>query len=306
MTKQKVLVIAGPTAVGKTSLSIRLAQMLDGELISGDSLQVYKGLDIGTAKATAIEQAQAVHHLIDIRDFYGSYSASDFQKEGRQAIAEIAARKKLPIVVGGTGLYIQALLYDFKLGGEKETAHTALREKYEQYAQVHGNQALWTLLQARDPLAGAKIHFNNRRKVIRALEVFETTGSSILQPQETPELLYEPLIIGLTTERALLYERINLRVEQMLAHGLLEEARLLYEQPQVQAAQAIGYKELFPYLAGEQELSECLAQLQQNSRRYAKRQLTWFRNRLQVQWFDLIQQPETFATLTAVIADWMK
>jgi tRNA dimethylallyltransferase len=304
---EKVLVIVGPTAVGKTALSIELAQQFNGEIISGDSLQVYQQLDIGTAKATIEERAGIVHHLIDVRPLTGSFSVADFQKEAREKIADITSRGKLPIVVGGTGLYIQSLLYDFKLGAKKENEDPALAEEYETFAKYHGKDKLWEKLQAIDPLAASKIHYNNQRKVIRALIVFQQTGESIMAPKEAPALLYDPFVIGLNTAREVLYRRINQRVDLMLEQGILDEAKLLAKQPNVQAAQAIGYKEFFAYFAGQETLTEATNQLKQNSRRYAKRQLTWFHNRTKnVHWFDLVQAPEQLATIKTAVADWLE
>ncbi|WYJ95927.1 tRNA dimethylallyltransferase [Enterococcus sp. DIV0212c] len=300
---KKVLVIVGPTAVGKTALSIELAKELNGEIISGDSMQVYKHLDIGTAKATEEERAGIVHHLIDCRELSETYSVADFQKEGRQAIDSITAKGKLPIVVGGTGLYVQALLYDFELGSQDES--TEIREKYEQFAEIHGNQRLWELLQEKDAQAAESIHFNNRKKVVRALEVFDKTGFSILTPKEKPKQLYDYFLVGLETDRKLLYDRINSRVDMMVKQGLLKEAELLYEQQTQQSIQGIGYKEFFPYFAGKETLDEATEQVKQNSRRYAKRQLTWFRNRMNASWWDLVQFPETISELEKKIEDWL-
>ncbi|MGX7129337.1 tRNA (adenosine(37)-N6)-dimethylallyltransferase MiaA [Enterococcus wangshanyuanii] len=300
---KKVLVIAGPTAVGKTALSIQLAKQLDGEIISGDSMQVYKGLDIGTAKATKEEQAGVPHYLIDCRELSETYSVADFQKEGRQMIDEIIKKGKLPIVVGGTGLYIQALLYDFELGAKDES--TDIREKYERFAKENGNEKLWALLQKKDPKAAETIHHNNQKKIIRALEVFDKTGYSILTPRETPKPLYDYFLVGLETDRTLLYERINQRVELMLDSGLLKEAALLYEEQPQQSIQGIGYKEFFPYFEGKEDLEDAVAQVKQNSRRYAKRQLTWFKNRMNANWWDLVQHPETQTELEQAIVDWL-
>ncbi len=300
---EKVLVIVGPTAVGKTSLSIELAKKLNGEIISGDSMQVYRQLDIGTAKATEEERAGIVHHLIDCRDLTETYSVADFQKEGRQAIDKIIAKGKLPIVVGGTGLYIQALLYDFELGAKDES--TEIKEKYQTVAETYGNQHLWEILQEKDRLAAESIHFNNRKKVIRALEVFDKTGYSILTPKETPKPLYDYFLVGLETDRAKLYDRINTRVERMLTEGLLKEAELLYEKQTQHSTQGIGYKEFFPYFEGKVTLEEAVQQVKQNSRRYAKRQLTWFKNRMNASWWDLVQQPTSSVELEKEIEDWL-
>ncbi|MGO3790844.1 MAG: tRNA (adenosine(37)-N6)-dimethylallyltransferase MiaA [Enterococcus gilvus] len=301
----KVIAIVGPTAVGKTSLSIDLAKRFNGEIISGDSMQVYRGLDIGTAKVTLEEQAGVLHHLIDVRDIDQSYSAADFQQAAREVIQEITDRGKVPIVVGGTGLYIQSLLWDYKLGSEGERTDESLREKYEAIAEAEGNEALWRLLQAKDPLAAEKIHYNNRKKMIRALEVFELTGHSILEPKEQPKELYDSFLIGLNTERTRLYRRINERVDLMVEQGVLEEARQLAKTPEVQAAQGIGYKEFFPYFSGECSLDSAIEEVKLHSRRYAKRQLTWFRNRMSVHWYDLVQHPEAIDEVEGAIEKWL-
>lgn len=300
---KKVLVIAGPTAVGKTSLSIELAKKLNGEIISGDSMQVYRQLDIGTAKVTEEEREGILHHLIDCRELSETYSVADFQKEGRLAIDAITEKGKLPIVVGGTGLYIQALLYDFELGAKNESSE--IREKYEQFAEIHGNQYLWNLLQEKDSQAAESIHFNNRKKVIRALEVFDKTGFSILTPKEKPKRLYDYFLVGLETDRAELYNRINMRVDIMMTQGLLKEAELLYNRQTQQSIQGIGYKEFFPYFEGKESLEEAIDQVKQNSRRYAKRQLTWFRNRMNASWWDLVQTPDTILKLEKEIEKWL-
>ena len=302
----KVIAIVGPTAVGKTSLSIELAKQFNGEIISGDSMQVYRGLDIGTAKVTAEEMEGIPHHLIDVRDVDESYSAADFQKAARKAIQEISDRGKLPIIVGGTGLYIQSLLWDYKLGNEGELEDDSLRAKYEAFAEENGNLALWEKLQLTDPLAAEKIHCNNRKKMIRALEVFELTGHSILEPKEQPKELYDSFLIGLNTDRSILYQRINQRVDLMVEQGLLAEAKNLAKNPTVQAAQGIGYKEFFPYLSGGSSLEAALEEVKLHSRRYAKRQLTWFRNRMSVRWYDLIQQPEKIDEIKTEIATWLE
>lgn len=300
---KKVLVIAGPTAVGKTSLSIELAKKVNGEIISGDSMQVYRQLDIGTAKVTEEEREGILHHLIDCRELSETYSVADFQKEGRLAINAITEKGKLPIVVGGTGLYIQALLYDFELGAKDESSE--IREKYEQFAEIHGNQYLWNLLQEKDSQAAESIHFNNRKKVIRALEVFDKTGFSILTPKEKPKRLYDYFLVGLETDRAELYNRINMRVDIMMTQGLLKEAELLYNRQTQQSIQGIGYKEFFPYFEGKESLEEAIDQVKQNSRRYAKRQLTWFRNRMNASWWDLVQTPDTILKLEKEIEKWL-
>lgn len=302
---KKVLVIVGPTAVGKTALSIEIAKQFNGEIISGDSMQVYKELDIGTAKITVEEQANIKHHLINCREINERYSVADFQKEGRQAIDEIIIKGKLPIIVGGTGLYIQSLLYDFQLGSSEEISSSKFRQKYTAFAKKNGNKALWQELQKKDPKAAEHIHFNNKKRVIRALEVFEETGESILAPKQTPKPLYDYLLIGLETERNLLYSRINQRVDLMMAAGLMVEAKRMYNLKTVQAVQGIGYKEFFPYFMGEISLEKAVEKVKQHSRQYAKRQLTWFKNRMQVQWWDLIKKPYDLINLKIEIEQWL-
>ncbi|MFN6859241.1 tRNA (adenosine(37)-N6)-dimethylallyltransferase MiaA [Enterococcus hirae] len=302
---EKVLVIVGPTAVGKTALSVELAKKFHGEIISGDSLQVYKKLDIGTAKIKTSEMEGIPHHLIDVIEPNETYSVADFQKAGRKLITEITERGRLPMIVGGTGLYIQSLLYDFQLGAKEESV-TAVRKKYEELAETLSKKKLWEYLKTKDPLAAEKIHWNNQRKVIRALEVFEVTGYSITTPQEEPARLYDYCMIGLNTERALLYQRINQRVDSMLEEGLLEEARFVYELGEVQASQGIGYKEFYPYFKGEESLENVVEQLKMNSRRYAKRQLTWFRNRLDAHWFDLLAESSSMEQIDQLIRTWLE
>lgn len=298
MTKPKVIVIIGPTAVGKTSLSISLAKEFDGEIISGDSMQIYKKLDIGTAKVSLAEQAGIPHHLIDEVAVDDRYSVSDFQKKGRKWIDDITKRDKVPIVVGGTGLYIESLLYDVSFGGTGETDFE-FRIKKESEAELYGVEKLWDELKEVDPVAAKTIHANNVRRVIRALEVYHTTGipfSKYQKEREEKESLFDVKIIGLTTDRSLLYSRINERVLKMIEQDLESEAKWLVDQNLLdsQAIRGIGYKEWIPYFNKENSIEQVTAEIQQNSRRYAKRQLTWFRNRTkQVSWWDLVKDPES-------------
>ena len=272
--KTKIIVIVGPTAVGKTALAIDLAQALNGEIISGDSQQVYRKLDIGTAKATPEEQAAAPHHLIDVREVTESYSAFDFVREAKTAIEEITARGKLPIIAGGTGLYIQSLLEGYHLGGE--VPHEEILA-YRAQLDLLSDEELFQRVTEK----GLVIHQINRRRAMRALEIAHFGQD--LANQETD---YEPYLICLDDERSLIYDRINHRVDRMLEEGLLEEARWLYDHyPEVQAAKGIGYKELFPYFKGEESLEEASETLKRNTRRFAKRQLTWFRNRMEVTFY---------------------
>ncbi|MGT2755575.1 tRNA (adenosine(37)-N6)-dimethylallyltransferase MiaA [Streptococcus ovuberis] len=274
--KKKVIVVLGPTAVGKTALGIELAQRYGGEIISGDSQQVYRGLDIGTAKATSEEQAAAKHHLIDVREVTQTYSAYEFCQEAKQAIEVINCSGKIPLIVGGTGLYLQSLLEGYHLGGEVDQAQVlAYRALLEQESDV----SLLALLEKES----VQLEQFSRRRAIRALELAKFGKD--LANEEPP---YDYLLIGLTDERERLYDRINQRVDRMVEEGLLTEAEWLYRHhPTVQATRGIGYKELFPYFAGELSLQEALDQLKQNSRRFAKRQLTWFKNRMQVSFYEV-------------------
>ncbi len=249
MEKEKLIVIVGPTGVGKTALSLQLAQQLQGEIISGDAMQVYRQLDIGTAKVTPKEQALAPHHLIDVADIDQRFTAFDFQQQGQQLVTEIVGRQHMPLVVGGTGLYLQALLYDMTLGSAQDAEQNfTIRQKWQTFLDQHSEEALWQMLNQIDPQAAAKIPSANPRRVVRALEVYETTGTLFSQ-QKPKELRYDTFIIGLNCDRALLYERINQRVDQMIDAGLLEEARLAYAHRETspQAVRGIGYKEFFPY-----------------------------------------------------------
>lgn len=287
--KQKLLAVIGPTAVGKTAMSIALAKRLDGEIISGDSMQVYKGMDIGTAKIKKTEMDGIPHYMLDIKDPSETFSAAEFQELARSCIQEISAKGKLPIIAGGTGLYIQSVLYDYEF---TETASDEVfrRQKEEEW-QRFGEAFLHEELTLKDPVSAARIHPNNVRRVIRALEIFHCTGSTMTEFLEKQKkvLQYDAALIGLTADRELLYERINKRVDHMMEEGLLDEVRRLYESglKGVQSIQAIGYKELYRYLDGNVPLQEAVQELKQNSRRYAKRQLTWFRNKMDVEWFNM-------------------
>ncbi|MGV3310407.1 tRNA (adenosine(37)-N6)-dimethylallyltransferase MiaA [Streptococcus suis] len=286
--KTKVIVVIGPTAVGKTALGIDLAQRYNGEIISGDSQQVYRKLDIGTAKASPEEQAAAVHHLIDVRDVTEGYSAYEFVAEAKTLIADITSRGKLPIIVGGTGLYIQSLLEGYHLGGQVDQEQVLA---YRAELDCLSDEVLETMAEQ----AGLSLQ-ESRRRLIRALEL-QKFGKDLVNK----EVDFQPLYICLTDDRQALYDRINQRVDKMMEQGLLEEVRWLYENhPTAQAAMGIGYKELFPYLAGEISLEEAIDKVKQNSRRFAKRQLTWFRNRMPVTFYEIGQPTVKGAIFTAV------
>lgn len=295
--KQKVIVIVGPTAVGKTKLGIAIAKLFNGEIISGDSMQIYKGLDIGTAKVTEEESDGIVHHLINEKYPEESYTVSEFQSSSKTKIKDISNLGKLPIIVGGAGLYIESLLFDVSHAGESDP-DPSFRKAMEKIAEKEGKESLWNKLDEVDPSAAEKIHSNNLRRVIRALEVYKVTGKtfSMYQEERTQrESIYDACIIGLNTNRNLLYDRINQRVELMIEQGLLEEAKQLWEtvRSDAQSAKGIGYKELFPFFENKMDLDHAVDQIKQNSRRYAKRQLTWFKNRFEMdKWFDIIEYPQ--------------
>ncbi|MFF5993490.1 tRNA (adenosine(37)-N6)-dimethylallyltransferase MiaA [Lysinibacillus sp. KU-BSD001] len=281
-----VVAIIGPTASGKTALSIQLAKWLDGEVINGDSMQVYVGLDIGTAKITQQEMQGVPHHLLDIKEPTDNFSVAEYQQLVRAKIREIQARGKMPIIVGGTGLYVQSVLYDFQF--TKEEVNEEARKAYYAELEKIGPEAMHARLATLDPKTAQTIHPNNTRRVIRALEMVELSDTSKAneEHQRGDIPLYHHLILGLDMDREKLYERINMRVDVMMEKGLLAEARALYDAGirDTQAVKAIGYKELFAHFDGLCTLEEAIAQIKQNSRRYAKRQLTYFRNKMDVQW----------------------
>ena len=287
--KEKLIVIIGPTAVGKTKLSIELAKRYNGEIISGDSMQIYKGMDIGTAKIKEHEMEGIPHHLIDIKSPDESFSAAEFQSLVRDEITKITSRGKIPIIAGGTGLYIQSVIYDYQFSDAPSDED--FRERLEKQAAEEGIDGLYAQLEEIDPKSAEKIHPNNIRRVIRALEVFHCTGKTMSDFQETqiPESMYNLALIGLIMEREKLYDRINQRVDLMMEEGLLSEVERLYHSGlrDCQSIQAIGYKELYDFFDARVSLEDAICQLKQNSRRYAKRQLTWFRNKMDVKWFDM-------------------
>ena len=274
--KTKIIVLVGPTAVGKSALGIELAQRFEGEIISGDSQQVYKELSIGTAKVNELEQAQAPHHLIDVRSVDQGYSAFDFVQEAQQKIKEIVERHHLPILVGGTGLYLQSLLEGYHLGGQvDQEALLAYRAQLETWSDDQ--------LFAAVAEANVDIPQLNRRRAIRALELAKF--GQVLTNQDQP---FEVLLLGLTDEREVLYDRINKRVDAMMEAGLLAEVEWLYQNyPDSQASRGIGYKEFFPYFSGEITLDDAVDKVKQNTRRFAKRQFTWFRNRMDVAFYSI-------------------
>ena len=290
MAKQPLIIIAGPTATGKTKLAVMLAQQLNGSIISADSMQVYRGMDIGSAKASAEEQAAVKHYLLDIREPEESFSVWEFQKAAKEAIAEITAAGKIPILVGGTGFYIQALLYDIAF---EESGPTQVREKWEEIAADRGYEYLYEELKRIDPESTSKIHANNHKRILRALEYYDLTGEKISlhnQRESQKESSYQELFYVLTMDRAMLYQRIEQRVDAMLAGGLIEEVQKLYDRGcrrEMTAMQGLGYKEILNYLSGEWSLEKAAEELKKGTRHFAKRQITWFKREKNVEWIDL-------------------
>ncbi|WP_424452489.1 tRNA (adenosine(37)-N6)-dimethylallyltransferase MiaA [Paenibacillus pinisoli] len=288
--KQPLLVLIGPTAVGKTALSLSIAQAWNAEIISGDSMQVYRTMDIGTAKIQGDERQGVPHHLIDIREPEEAYSAADFQAEAASAIADIASRGKLPFVVGGTGLYVESLCYNYQFA--ERGSDEAFRAEMEAYSEEHGAEALHRKLAEVDPVAAERLHQNDVRRVIRALEVQHTTGQSFTDQQagQKKESPYNLVMIGLTMDRAELYRRIELRIDEMLKEGLVEEVERLLARnlpPHAVPMQALGYKEIARYLRGECSYEAAVELLKRDTRRFAKRQLSWFRHMGDIRWFDM-------------------
>lgn len=304
---RKVLAIVGPTAVGKTDLSIKIAKKFNGEIISGDSMQVYSKLDIGTAKIKPDEMDGIRHYMINVRNIDERFAVADFTAGCRKYIAQIDADHKLPLIVGGTGFYLQALFDNFHLGQDKYDQTEKIRRKWREYLAANGPQKLWNQLNQVDPAAAEKIPVGNSRRVIRALEVYENTGKLFSQQHDQSDNEFDPLIIGLNTDRQLLYQRINKRVDIMMEEGLLREASWLYDQggQKLPAGKGIGYKEFYPYFEGRISLADAIAEVKKNSRHYAKRQLTWFRNKMNVHWFDLVQHPQQYGEIITLVSQWL-
>lgn len=285
-----LVILVGPTAVGKTAASIGLAKALNGEIISGDSMQIFKGLDIGTAKISQSEMDGVVHHLIDIKEPWESFSAAEFKRLADEAIADIHSRGKLPIIVGGTGFYINSVLYEYHFG-EAETDE-AYRAQLQQYLEQHGNDALWQLLLEKDPASAGRLHSNDTKRVMRALEVLHVTGIPASERQNTVDrqtMRYDAVYIALNLPREILYQRINHRVEQMMAEGLEQEVRNALAQGVPQDAlsmTSLGYRQMIQYFNGEISLERAVELIQRDTRHFAKRQLTWFRHDPNIQWVD--------------------
>ena len=285
-----LVILVGPTAVGKTAASIGLAKALNGEIISGDSMQIFKGLDIGTAKITKEEMQGVPHHLIDIKEPWETFSVAEFKRLADEAIADIHDRGKMPIIVGGTGFYINSVLYEYHFG-EADTDE-AYRAELEQYAEAHGNEALWNILQEKDPDSAAKLHSNDTKRVIRALEVLHVTGIPASERQSTVDkqtMRYNAVYIALNMPREVLYDRINRRVDIMIQDGLEAEVRNALANGVAQDAlsmTSIGYRQMIQYFNEEISFDRAVELIKRDTRHFAKRQLTWFRHDPNIQWVD--------------------
>ena len=290
MSEIPLIIVAGPTASGKTALAIELARHVGGEIVNADSMQIYKYMDIGTAKPTKEERAAAVHHLIDFLEPDESYSVADYARDAHEVIADITLRGKIPVMCGGTGLYISSVADDVTFG-EVETDY-ALREELKKTADEKGGEYLIEILREFDPMSADRLHPNNLKRVIRAIEFYRLTGVPISEHQaetKRKKSRYDPLIMCIEWERETLYDRINRRVDMMFDAGLVSEVKRLREMGftrELNSMQGIGYKEVMDYLDGAATLDETKEIIKQSSRRYAKRQMTWFRRDTRVRYIN--------------------
>lgn len=288
--KEKLIVIVGPTAIGKTSLSVEIANKVEGEIVSADSMQIYKYMNIGTAKITKDEMKGIPHHLIDFLDPDEEFSVSNYRQKAKEVINEINNRDKVPVLVGGTGLYVNSLVYD--LNFTKVPSNEDIRNKLENLRDQYGNQYLLDKLKKIDFKSAEKINLNDTKRLIRAIEIYEVTGKPMSEHNKNFRKLnndYDLLMIGLNMDRKKLYDRINHRVDLMLEEGLIDEVKYLlslgYDKNLV-SMQGIGYKEIVMYLEGLISLNEAIELIKKGSRNYAKRQLTWFRRDDRINWFN--------------------
>lgn len=289
MNKIPIISVVGPTASGKTGLAVEIATKFGGEVVSADSMQIYKHMNIGTAKPTKAEMNGIKHHLMDFAELDQSFSVADYVESAKQVIEDIHTRGKVPILTGGTGLYISSLINNIQFS-KTESFDSGLREELYKIAETKGNKVLHEMLRENDPISANAIHENNIPRVVRAIEIYKLTGTIMSVHQQNSRKIpsiYNSLKIGLTyRNRATLYDRIGQRVDEMLSQGLIEEAKgILSSENASTAMQAIGYKELAPYFIGEKTLEQAVETLKQETRRYAKRQLTWFNRDEGINWF---------------------
>ena len=304
----KIIALAGPTAVGKTKFAIKLADEFDGEIVSCDSMQLYKYMDIGSAKPTPEEMEQARHHLVDMIDPREEFSVAEYQRLAKQAISDIFSRGKLPVISGGTGLYLNSLLYDMDFSAAPQDQ--AYRQELAEIAEKQGDDVLHSMLAEQDPQAAAAIHPNNRKKVIRALERLRE-GEGRVRPfssikNETKD--YDVLLIGLTRERAELYDRINRRVDILVEQGLFDEVEKLRDMGLTAeniSMKGIGYKEILDFFSGKYTRDEAIDTIKKNTRHYAKKQLTWFRRYDKMNWYN-ISEFDNDDNAAGVIAAWVR
>ena len=307
MEKLPVIAVVGPTASGKTKLAVEIAKRFNGEVVSCDSMQIYKTMNVATAKPTVEEMEGIPHHLVDFLDPSKPFSLAEYQRLAAEAIEKIKAHGKTPVIAGGTGLYADTLLQGIRLCDQGEDP--GYRAELVAIAGEKGGKALMEMLRGCDPEYAAGVHENNIPRLIRALEVYHTTGiplSEHIRRSKEVETPYHPFWLGLRFhDRQKLYDRINLRVDRMMEAGLLEEARAAYETRMHTAAQAIGCKELYPYFEGKKTLDECVDTLKQSTRRYAKRQLTWFSRNEEIHWLepDLLPWPELVLKAEKLLTD---
>ena len=288
--KQKLIVVAGPTASGKTRLSIEIAKALNGEIVNADSMQIYKYMNIGSAKPTPKEQSEAKHHLIDFLEPDEEFSVADYTELAHKTIAAIAASGKIPVLCGGTGLYINSVVNDITFG-EMDTDYR-LRDELNELAKKYGAEYLLDMLKEFDPESAQKLHPGNLRRIIRAIEFYRTSGTPISVHQrqtKQKESRYDPLMLCIKWNREILYDRINKRVDIMLDEGLIDEVKNLAGMgytKELNSMKGIGYKEVIDYLEGKMNFNDTVELIKQSSRRYAKRQLTWFRRDERIHWLD--------------------
>ncbi len=299
----QILVIAGPTASGKTGLAVRLAKVYGGEVISADSMQIYRHMNITSAKPTEEEMQGVPHHLLDFVSPFEPFSVADYVRLAREKIQEISGRGKLPVLAGGTGLYISSLVDNIEFAEEKQDK--AVRERLFAEAEEVGIEVLYERLRGIDPKACENIHPNNKKRVIRALEIFETTGMTMTEQNARSKMTpppFTPFMLALCPPRELLYERINLRVDEMAEAGLFEEAKELMAMgltKEMQSMQGIGYKEAFDHLLGKTTREECLEEIKKATRHYAKRQLTWFRRDERYHWVNPLNENDITTAMEA-------
>lgn len=301
-----VIVVVGPTASGKSDLAVRLAERIDGEVVNADSMQLYRGMEIGTARPSLEMMCRVPHHLFGIVDPDVNFTAADYSSAADVVISDISRRGRVPVIVGGTGLYIRALLHGL---AESPAADDDFREEMERFTETHGAQALHDRLASIDPESASRLHVNDRLRIIRALEVYHQTGRSISSYQSSHgfnEKRYHSLAIGLDVPRNILYERIGERVDAMVSAGLVGEVEGLLAKgysSDLKALGSIGYREICLYLQGAYSLPQALEEIKRNTRRYAKRQITWFRRDPEIIWFDY---SESFVNICQIACDFIK